>query len=214
MRKMILILLSFTFVSCATTKVFETETSHYKEYDDRTTLIQTTETIEAIYEPNTKIILFDIFCMPTITVGLLGWNALKISCCTLTSPIWVPLLFTMGDRLPVLNPIVSCIFTDSIEKELEELDLFFKQTDYMKYSKYVKHAAKTTLNIQILKEEINLYTNESRVISKTNFTLIYIDNIQDSIKRYAKKFCLTGNLISNNISFFLTKPIMLLIINL
>ena len=194
-RMMTCVFFSFLFISCATTKVLETNDVFYDDNKTSTSIIKTSEHIEAVYEPNIELIFFDTFGMPFVLTGLALRETGRVAVYT-SANVFLGYIYGMFED----GDFMDALWLPDIEqtkKELEELNNKFSESDYLKYKKYTKHWAKTTLKIKRLIERIDLKTEESRIISETNFTIIYIDSIQDTVQRVSKKSSLDGETIGS-----------------
>lgn len=195
MKKIFILLASFLFISCATTKTFITNELEYEEKNNRLKYIRTSEYIEAIYEPNVELILFDTFGMPFFVTGLFIRETGRIVVYSVANINIGKLYGGFED-----GPFINGLWLPDINKtkeELNELNKKFNETDYIKYKKYTKHWAKTTLNIRRLVEEVNWNGDVEQLISETNFTLVYVNSVQDTVARVSKKSSLIGETIGS-----------------
>lgn len=195
MKKIFILLISFLFISCATTKNFITNELEYEEKNNYLKYIRTSEYIEATYEPNVELILFDTFGTPFYVTGLFIRETGRVVVYSVAN-------ISMGYVYGVLEdgPFMNGLWLPDIEQtkeELNELNKKFNESDYIKYKKYTKRWAKTTLNVRRLVEEVDWNGDVERLISETNFTLVYVNSVQDTVARVSKKSSLVGETIGS-----------------
>lgn len=203
MKRIFIVLLGFLFISCATTKTFDITDSSYSDEEDSITYIRTVEHVEATYEPNTKLIMFDVFCMPFVYAGLFCRETGRVVVYSVAN-IGCGYVAGMYPKDPDFGLWLPDI--EKTQKELDELNKKFNETDFMKYRQYVRPLSKTTLDIQRLIEEVNIQYNTSRVISNTHFTLVFVDGIQDTVARVSKKSSLIGQKIGSVSAKVISQP--------
>lgn len=191
MKQIFYALIGLLFISCATTKTFETKDFTYQENGNNSVTIKSTEFVEAKYEPNTELILFDTFCMPFVIIGLTVRETGRV---VIYSVANIPIGYVAG-----MLPGEASLWLPDIDKtksEIEQLNIIFSESDYKRYEQYVRPLSKTTLSIRKLVEEINM-RGECRIISETKFTIIYVDSIHDTVNRVSKKSSLVGEEIGS-----------------
>ena len=154
MKQLLLILLTFLSVSCATTKTFEISSNDFHDDYLETTSNTNIRKIEVTSKPDTDLIALNFLYTPVITIG------------HFTRELFIATAAAAEDFIGYDS------WLDKNKKRIEEInsDLFVlensqKNTDYYKYKDYIKPFCQTKI---VIDDNYNQRTNYNKINNSMN----------------------------------------------
>lgn len=168
MKQLLLILLTFLSVSCATTKTFEISSNDF--YDDylETTSNTNIRKIDVTSKPDMDLIALNFLYTPAITIGHFAWElfiATAAAAEDLTGYDWW--LDKNKDRI------------EEIKSTLFVLENRQKNTDYYKYKDYIKPFCQAKI---VIDDNYNERVNYNKINNSMNVLETRIIEVKKDIK--------------------------------